>query len=135
VQIRTILLGRTLRPPPSGRAAATRGSDDGRRRWALVFGASTIVMLALRLKKCASINFFMPLVPLGVLVTGSLVARLGARLVDPLLLGQFLLTIYNPLRAVPEAADWQTGFALLARLQAVPGDHYLKVSGRGPTRA
>jgi hypothetical protein len=88
---------------------ATPGFDDDGRRWVLVFAASSLVMLALCLKRGPSVNFFLPLVPLGILVTASLVAQLGSRRGDQLLLGQLLLTIYNPLRAVPEAAGRTRG--------------------------
>ena len=88
-------------------------SDDKPWRWTLVFAVSTMIMLALRLKQGASLNFFLPIVPLGIVVAAPALARLGARRAEPLLLGQLLIVVYNPLASIPTAQDWRAGFDLL----------------------
>jgi hypothetical protein len=107
-------------------------------RWTLVFAVSTAVMLALRLKAGASLNFFLPLVPLGIVVAAPVLSRLGTR-AEPVLLGQLLLLLYNPLTAIPTAQDWRAGFELLGSLRAVDGDvflpqfpSYLSQTGKAP---
>ena len=118
---------------------AAQNDDDVGRRWALVFAASTIIMTVLRLKQGASLNFFLPMVPIGIMVAASTLERLGPRRGEPLLLAQFLILLYNPLAAIPTARDWQAGFELLSTLRAVPGDvflpqfpAYLRRAGKGP---
>jgi hypothetical protein len=44
---------------------------------------------------------------------------------DPLLLLQFLILVYNPLAAIPTAADWRAGFELLSALRRIPGTIFL----------
>jgi len=95
------------------------------RRWALMFAVTTAIMSALHLKDGASANFFMPLVPVGIMMLAPLLARLGPRRAEPLLLAQFLILAYNPLAAIPTARDWQAGFELLGSLREVPGDVFL----------
>jgi len=114
-------------------------SDDKPWRWTLVFAVSTMIMLALRLKQGASLNFFLPIVPLGIVVAAPALARLGARRAEPLLLGQLLIVVYNPLASIPTAQDWRAGFDLLGALRAVRGDvflpqfpSYLALAGKAP---
>jgi hypothetical protein len=78
-------------------------------------------------------------VPLGIVVAAPALARLGARRAEPLLLGQLLIVIYNPLGAIPTAQDWRAGFDLLGALRAVRGDvflpqfpSYLALAGKAP---
>lgn len=108
-------------------------------RWTLVFVVSAVIMLALRLKQGASLNFFLPIVPLGIVVAAPVLSRLGARRAEPLLLGQLAILLYNPLSAIPTAQDWRAGFELLGALRAVRGDvflpqfpSYLAQAGKAP---
>jgi hypothetical protein len=92
--------------------------------WSLTFAIWLIVIFLLRLKDGASLNYFHPLVPVGIIVAAGACERLGARC-QPLLLVQFLILLYNPLPAIPTADDWRAGFDLLGTLRRIPGDVYL----------
>jgi hypothetical protein len=83
-----------------------------------------VVIVILRLKEGASLNFFLPLVPVGIVVIAGAFEPLGDRC-EPLLLVQFLILLYNPLSAIPTAADWRAGFELLGSLRQIPGDIFL----------
>jgi hypothetical protein len=104
------------------RAPARRGAASVEGIWAMLFALWAVVLLALRMKEGAHVNFFMPLVPVGLVVLAT--ARLGPRHA-PLLLGQFLILAYNPIAAVPVAQDWSAAFQLVNELRAIPGDVYL----------
>jgi hypothetical protein len=108
-------------------------------RWALMFVATAAIMSVLHLKQGASVNFFLPLVPIGILALAPVLSRLGSRRAEMLLLAQFLVVLYNPLTAIPTARDWQAGFQLTGTLRAVPGDvflpqfpSYLAMAGKAP---
>ena len=133
-----------VRARPRGRAPASTPTGPAPRtevpwRWTLVLLVATAIMLALHLKQGASLNFFLPLVPLGIVVAAPLLARLGAGRAESLLLGQLLILVYNPLAAIPTAQDWRAGFDLLGALRAVRGDvflpqfpSYLALAGKAP---
>ncbi len=108
-------------------------------RWALMFVVTAAIMSVLHLKQGASVNFFLPLVPIGIVALAPVLAQLGARRAEMLLLAQFLVVLYNPLTAIPTARDWQAGFQLTGTLRAVPGDvflpqfpSYLALAGKAP---
>ncbi len=108
-------------------------------RWALIFAVTAAIMSLLHLKQGASMNFFQPLVPIGIVALAPVLSRIGARRAEALLLAQFLILIYNPLAAIPTARDWQAGFELLGTLREVPGDvflpqfpSYLALAGKAP---
>jgi hypothetical protein len=108
-------------------------------RWALMFVASVAIMSVLHLKQGASVNFFLPLVPIGIVTLAPVLSQLGSRRAELLLLVQFLVVLYNPLTAIPTARDWQAGFQLTGTLRAVPGDvflpqfpSYLTLAGKAP---
>jgi len=109
-------------------ASALRGSTvqtEARARvWACAFSVAAAVELFLRLKEGASINFFLPLLPIGVMASASDRFRFG-RWREPMLLAQFLILLYNPIKAVPSGRDWRAGVELVAALRSVPGDVFL----------
>ncbi len=108
-------------------------------RWALAFVVTAAIMSVLHLKQGASMNFFQPLVPIGIMAVAPFLAQLGSRRAEALLLAQFLVLVYNPLAAIPTARDWQAGFELLGTVRGVPGDvflpqfpSYLAQAGKAP---
>jgi hypothetical protein len=109
------------------RAHARRGVDAADSvdcMWAVLFAVWAVMLLVLRMKEGAHVNFFMPLVPVGLFVLAAAAARLGPRH-RPLLLLQFLILAYNPVAAVPVMQDWSAAFQLVSELRAIPGDVYL----------
>jgi hypothetical protein len=113
------LVLRAPRAAGTGETVPARPADSAR-RWAWLFVVATVVMLAMRAKVGASVNFFLPLIPLGIMAMVTAEGRL--RLREPLLLVQFAILAYNPVTAVPRADDWKAGFELLTLLRNVPGD-------------
>ena len=117
--------------------AQTDAAADCGLRWAMAFAVAVVILTGLHAKTGAAVNFFLPLVPLGIMV---LVRHPGPRrLREPLLLVQFLILAYNPAIAVPRADDWRAGYELLARLRDIPGDvllpqfpGYLSMTGKAP---
>ena len=124
----TVLYGRAKTPALAALDQPLLSSLPRRRDtnycWALTFAIWLGVIVFLRLKEGASLNFFLPLVPVGIVVIASAFERLGNRC-EPLLLVQFLILLYNPLSAIPTAADWRAGFELLGSLRQIPGDIFL----------
>jgi hypothetical protein len=107
------------------------------RGWTLAFAVAAVVLLVLASKAGAARNFFLPLVPIGIVVVARNLTGLGLR--DPLVLAQFLILIYNPAQVVPVAADWRAGYQFLADLRGIPGDvllpqfpGYLEMTGKAP---
>jgi hypothetical protein len=97
------------------------------RAWAVIFAGWTIVLLLLRLKEGANVNFYLPLVPVGLMVAAPFCVPSDARRLagEPLLLLQFLMLAYNPLRAMPGARDWDAGYEAVASLRRIAGDVFL----------
>jgi hypothetical protein len=113
---------RALRDGPA--ASSSPPCQDGRRSWALTFAAWLVIGVVLRLRDGSTVNFFLPLVPVGIVLAAAAYERLGA-MGEPLLLVQFLVLLYNPLPAIPTEADVRAGSALLSSLRRIPGDVYL----------
>jgi hypothetical protein len=133
-----LVAGAELRRRPAGHDTGDDAGHGAGRVWALTFAAWALAIFLLRLKQGASINFFLPLVPVGILVIATQVERLGARS-EMLVLVQFLILAYNPLAAIPTAADWRAGFQLLGALDRIPGEvflpqfpSYLSMLGKAP---
>jgi hypothetical protein len=136
------LRGRARRRDADADAGADAGAAGPAARtgflWAILFAVSAVVLIALRLKEGATVNFFMPLVPIGTMVAASAAARLGPRR-EALLLAQFLVLLYDPIGAVPVMRDWSAAFGLVSALRAIPGDvflpqfpGYLAMAGKRP---
>ena len=83
-----------------------------------------LLTFVLRMKQGASLNFFLPLVPVGIAVIAGAFEQLGAR-IEPLLLIQFLILSYNPGNAMPTVNDRRAGLELLGALGRIPGDIFL----------
>jgi hypothetical protein len=110
------------------RGARVTSSEDERRdtrfTWALAFAIWLAVIFGLRLRDGATINIFVPILPIGLVVIAIGLGELGA-LAQPLLLAQYLILLYNPRVAIPTPADSQAGEQLLRSLARIQGDIYL----------
>src|SRR3569623_259093 len=109
---------------PAVKHAPTDGGGSPGALWSATFATWTVMVFLLRLKQGASFNFFLPLVPAGLIVLGNAVERWAAR-GQWLLLAQFLILAYNPLAAIPTAPDWRAGYELLDELGHIPGAIFL----------
>jgi hypothetical protein len=117
----------------AGRARLLRGAQvdssqavrkDTRFPWALTFAIWLVVIFGLRLRDGATINIFIPILPIGLVMIAFGLEQLG-ELAHPLLLAQYLILLYNPLAAIPTAADSRAGDKLLQSLRRIQGDIYL----------
>jgi hypothetical protein len=108
----------------SDRGAADEARAVADRAWAATFAASTAILLVLQMKDGANVNFFLPLVPTGIMVAGAAARRFGSRSY-PLLFAQLAVLIYNPLAAIPTSSDWQAGFELREAVRGVAGDVFV----------
>jgi hypothetical protein len=119
------LRGRTLASGPPRSASWSLTQRQGTHHsWALTFAIWVAVILLLRLKEGTGLNLFLPTLPVGIVVAAGAYERRGA-CCQWLLLAQFLILLYNPLSAIPTAADSRAGFDLLGSLRRIPGDIYL----------
>ena len=106
--------------------------------WPATFAIWIVMVFLLRLKQGASFNFFLPLVPVGLIVLANVLENWAGR-GELFLLVQFLILAYNPLAAIPTAPDWRAGYELLDELDHIPGPiflpqfpSYLTMLGRPP---
>jgi hypothetical protein len=95
--------------------------------WSFVFVLWTILSLMLRGKENASINYFMPLIPIGILAMCEGFARIAARGLDGrritamAALAQLLMLAYNPTLFIPTKQATTEATALVDTLRKVDG--------------
>lgn len=105
--------------------AAAKPTLDG--SWSLVFVLWTVLSLLLRGKDGASVNYFMPLIPVGIIALSEAFACVAARGLDGRrvaalsALAQLSLLVYDPTLFIPSKQAAAEASALVAVLEKVDG--------------